>query len=105
MVLQPPETEDELAAVLAHEIAHSEKRHLARNYDWELPLHLVGAVVPLVTLGLVPNPVTLALSRSKQAQADEVGLRLMAKAGWLLSSGDEAPDGEIRPDLQSGNPI
>lgn len=76
------ETEDELAAVLAHEIAHSEKRHLARHYDWEFPLHLVGGVVPLVTLGLIPNPITLALSRSKEAQADEVGLRLMAKAGY-----------------------
>ena len=76
------DTEDELAALLAHEIAHSEQRHLAEYYDWKLPLNVIGAGLSVLTLGIVPNPIQRALSRRDEAEADRVGLELMVKAGF-----------------------
>jgi len=75
------DTEDELAALLAHEIAHSDERHLAEYYDWKLPLNIVGAVMSALTFGIVPNPVQRALSRRDEAEADRVGLEIMVRAG------------------------
>jgi len=76
------DTEDELAALLAHEIAHNEQRHYAEQYDWKMPLNVVGAGVSALTLGIVPNPIQRALSRQDEAEADRVGLELMVKAGF-----------------------
>jgi len=76
------ETEDELAALLAHEIAHNEQRHYAEQYDWKLPLNILGEGLSLLTLGIVPNPIQLALSRKDEAEADRIGLELMVKAGF-----------------------
>ena len=45
------QTEDELAAVLAHEVAHVTQRHLAQRFDWKLPFILAGESVPLITSG------------------------------------------------------
>lgn len=76
------ETEDELAALLAHEIAHNENRDYAEQFDWKMPLNILGAGVSALTLGMVPNPVEMALSRQDEAEADRVGLELMVQAGF-----------------------
>lgn len=76
------DTEDELAAIIAHEIAHSEERHVAEYYDWKMPLNVLGEGVSALTLGIVPNPIQRALSRQDETEADRVGLELMVKAGF-----------------------
>jgi predicted Zn-dependent protease len=76
------QTEDELAAVLAHEVAHVTQRHLAQRFDWKLPFILVGESVPLITSGLVPNLVERAFSRQDEFEADMKGLGYLARAGY-----------------------
>ena len=76
------ETEDELAALLAHEIAHNDMRHYAEQFDWKLPLQLFGAGLSMLTLGILPNPIMMALSRQDESEADRAGLELMVKADF-----------------------
>ena len=76
------ETEDELAAILAHEIAHNDMRHFAEQFDWKLPLNLFGTGLSLLTLGILPNPIMMALSRQAESEADRAGLELMVKADF-----------------------
>ena len=76
------ETEDELAALLAHEIAHNDMRHFAEQFDWKLPLNLFGTGLSLLTLGILPNPIMMALSRQNESEADRAGLELMVKADF-----------------------
>lgn len=79
------DTEEELAALLAHEIAHNEKRDYAEQFDWKMPLNILGAGMSALTLGIVPNPIAMALSRQSEAEADRVGLELMVQAGFCPS--------------------
>jgi predicted Zn-dependent protease len=76
------ETEDELAGLLAHEIAHNDMRHYAEQFDWKLPLNLFGTGLSLLTLGILPNPIMTALSRRDESEADRVGLVLMVEADF-----------------------
>ncbi len=76
------DTEDELAGILAHEVAHVAKRHMAQRYDWQLPFILVGQTVPWITSGVVPNPVELAFSRNAESEADIKALEYMTRAGY-----------------------
>jgi predicted Zn-dependent protease len=92
-------SEDELANVLAHEIGHVAARHHAQSEVRRapfLPLRVVAGlgagvasiISPLagrVIAGLGQMPGTLLLaahSRSQERQADEIGQRLAAAAGW-----------------------
>lgn len=85
-------TDDELAAVIGHEIAHVTQEHgrqrMQRGALLELGLGVLGAALGVdqnvaqaagmaATLGLV-----LPFSRDQEAQADDVGLRYMARAGY-----------------------
>jgi predicted Zn-dependent protease len=76
------DTEDELAALLAHEIAHNDERHYAEQYDWKMPLNILGQGLSTLTLGIIPNPIQRALSRQDEAEADSLGLELMVKSGF-----------------------
>ena len=85
-------TDDELAAVIGHEIAHVTQEHgrqrMQRGALLEIGLGILGAALDVdqnvaraagmaATLGLV-----LPFSREQEAQADDVGLRYMARAGY-----------------------
>lgn len=85
-------TDDELAAVIGHEVAHVTQEHgrqrMQRGTLLELGLGILGTAFDIdqniaraagmaATLGLV-----LPFSRDQEAQADDVGLRYMARAGY-----------------------
>jgi Zn-dependent protease with chaperone function len=84
--------DDALAFILAHETAHVLRRHGVRQIETSLAL---GAVVNLAlhrsTAGTV---LRLALemrhSRQDEAEADRLGLEMMAKAGFDPTQGAEA---------------
>ena len=90
------EREDELACVLAHEIAHVTQRHLAREQRESLlprilsvPGNLVGHVVSDNLGALINAPLDVAggawlshYSRKQETEADRIGIRLAAQAGY-----------------------
>jgi len=90
------EREDELAGVLAHEIAHVTQRHSARQQSkgilpglLSLPGRVVGGVVSEDLGALINAPVGIVggawlsrYSRSQESEADRVGIRTAAQAGY-----------------------
>lgn len=85
-------TDDELAAVIGHEMAHALREHsrerLSRLYAQELALSGVAAIAGLGQgtvdlVGAIGN-VTFQLphSREQESEADIIGLELMARAGY-----------------------
>jgi predicted Zn-dependent protease len=84
-------TDDELAAVLGHEIAHALREHVREQVSLQaaqqLPLAILSAVSgnqALAQLGDVVADVTLSLPRSRKAEleADRIGVELAARAGY-----------------------
>src|SRR5574339_508991 len=85
-------TDDELAAVMGHEIAHALREHsreqISRQLGMQLGIGLVGALLGVGELGqniagTVAN-VTLNLPKSREAEteADRIGVELAARAGY-----------------------
>ncbi len=84
-------SEDQLAAVLAHEIIHATDHHWARQQstDWDrglllLGLGLSGAGGPTLarTVDIASFAMLKRFSRKHEQSADDLGLGLMAKAGF-----------------------
>lgn len=82
--------EDELAAVMAHEINHAVARHgtrqMTQQYGYSLVLQLLlgdnpGMLTQLAT-SLFGQAGTMAYSRSMENQADYLGVETMARAGY-----------------------
>ncbi len=93
------ETEDELAGVVAHEIAHVTQRHIARQVEASSRFNLTTAAALLVAiLAGASNPdvlqaaLTVGLSTSAQQsinftrahemEADRVGIKTLADSGY-----------------------
>jgi predicted Zn-dependent protease len=86
--------ESQLAAVLAHEVAHVALRHSARQLSnmmvTNLGLNLLGALLgnsagagtANVAARLVASGAFLKFSRDDEREADRVGADIMARAGW-----------------------
>ncbi|MBU0507040.1 MAG: M48 family metallopeptidase [bacterium] len=90
-------SDDEIAAVLSHEMAHATLRHVTRRLTTYNTLGLVGSIVTLgLAQGAGDNWARLAnqvfntgtflyfpsYSRKHEKEADQVGLYYMAKAGF-----------------------
>lgn len=93
------QTEDELATVIAHEIAHLSQRHFSRRMEFgkaQRPLTLAAMLAGFVLLAAAGSDAGLAAitaaqaaaqdsalrySRSNEAEADRVGMQTMVKAG------------------------
>ncbi|NBX77155.1 MAG: M48 family peptidase [Proteobacteria bacterium] len=86
-----------MAAVLGHEVAHATLRHggqrLTANLGTQLGVLVLGQILTgkdssnrqliMAALGLGAQVgVILPFSRSNEAEADEIGLRYMARAGY-----------------------
>jgi predicted Zn-dependent protease len=87
-------TESQLAAVLAHEVAHVALRHSAQQLSnmmvTSLGLNLLGALLgnsgganaATIAARYVASGAFLKFSRDDEREADRVGARIMAGAGW-----------------------
>lgn len=87
-------TDDELAAVMGHEIAHALREHVREQQSRQQVLGVVGvgAVIGGALLGVNIDPhlaknglqVAFGLPNSRQAEveADDIGLELAARAGY-----------------------
>lgn len=85
-------TDDEIAAVMGHEVAHALREHsreaMSKAYGIELAKQGAGALLGLGsdTLALADTAVqygmTLPNSRSNENEADLIGLELAARAGY-----------------------
>ena len=94
-LLDAAETEGQLVGVLSHEISHVALRHgtsqASKAQMIQLPAVLAGAVmgqqsvwsqVGQIGLGLGLNALIMKYSRSAEKQADALGARIMAGAGY-----------------------
>ena len=94
-LLRVAQTDDQLAAVVAHEMAHVTSNHAERRLQTTNTINTIGSIAAQVlTRGQGGNPnleraaglATVALgrsfSRSQELQADKVGMLFMAKAGY-----------------------
>ncbi|MBI5693530.1 MAG: M48 family metallopeptidase [Verrucomicrobia bacterium] len=91
-------TDDQLASVIAHEIAHVTAKHVHEKLSRELAVGTVGAVgmiggmaagAPVLTVdalsqvyGLTTGISGFAFDRAKEKEADYIGLMYMARAGY-----------------------
>ncbi len=84
-------TDDELAAVMGHEIAHALREHVREQVSLQQAARLPGVVLAVVTgnqaladLGDIITDVSLTLPRSRGAEkeADVIGVELAARAGY-----------------------
>jgi predicted Zn-dependent protease len=91
LIEQLDPTDDELAQVLGHEIAHALARHTAEQMSTALATQLGVAALAIAldsreafALGSVAAQVgiTLPFSRTAEREADRIGIELAAKAGY-----------------------
>lgn len=80
-LLKQAEGPDELAGVLAHEIAHDENRHVTQNMIREFGLSLLLASVGGTTGGNVEALMSARYSRTAEEQADEDAIESLDRAG------------------------
>lgn len=98
-LLLATESESELAAVLAHEIAHITQRHMARAYEaaerMSVPMaaallaaillgsrdgHLGSAALAAATAGSTQYQINF--TRANEKEADRIGIEMLAQAGF-----------------------
>lgn len=85
-------TDDEVAAVMGHEIAHALREHgrerLSEAYGQQMGMALIAALAKMddqkvaLMQSVTQVALTLPHSREQEAEADRVGLELMARAGY-----------------------
>lgn len=93
-ILKLTKTEDGLATVIGHEVAHALQRHGAERYSRSI-LETIGQVGALAAGAAVGRPdaamaamsaygvgVSLPFGRKQESEADYIGLKLMAQAGY-----------------------
>jgi predicted Zn-dependent protease len=122
-LLKVATNQDQLAAVIGHEVAHVLSRHanerISTEYAAQTGLELVGAIaggsagsqqlMGLLGVGAQVG-VILPFSRTQEAEADSIGVELMARAGFdpaqsiSLWENMEASGGEAPPELLSTHP-
>lgn len=89
-ILTVANDEDELAAVLAHEIGHVTGRHQAARYSQgvltSLGANIIGAVVGnqgvTQILDLGTNLYMSSYSRDQESEADNLGIRYLTRSGY-----------------------
>jgi predicted Zn-dependent protease len=113
------ENDDQLAAVMGHEVGHAIARHGAERMSHGILAQLGGVAVGAATgsqavVDLYSQAATLGVilpySRGQESEADEIGLMLMAEAGYdpreavKLWQNFEALGGERPPEFLSTHP-
>lgn len=117
-ILAVANTQDQLAAIIGHEVAHVIAGHSAERVSEAMAANLGGAVVQATTgvsaemLGMASNVFfLLPHSRTHESEADLLGLDYMAKAGFdpraavtLWQNMSKASSGNKPPELLSSHP-
>jgi len=88
-LIQAAVNDDELAAVMAHEIAHIAARHAVKRYETSLGLQIVQ-LATLATrqgeavrgLGVAAQAARLAYARQDELEADRLGVKYLKAAGF-----------------------
>lgn len=80
-------SEDELAFVVAHEMAHNLRLHMRENLSNLVPFELAATglsqtISPWGSAMVMDYGVMKTLSRAQETEADRLGLELMARAGF-----------------------
>lgn len=113
-------TDDEIAAIMGHEMAHALREHsreaMSKAYGIEMAKQGAGALLGLGESGLaladtvVQYSLTLPNSRGNENEADLIGLELAARAGYdpnaavSLWRKMEAAGGSAPPEFMSTHP-
>ncbi|EER47273.1 hypothetical protein AM305_08099 [Actinobacillus minor NM305] len=105
-------TDDEIATVMGHEMAHALEEHSKSSYNFEMTTGILGSIADAAataalgvdTGGLLSTGTDLIankpFSRSQETEADEIGLMLMAQAGYNPSA---APNVWVKMSQASGD--
>lgn len=112
-------TEDELAAVLAHEVGHVLARHSAEHLaKQQLTQQLIGAVIigsgsydTAQLAQLAGSLINMKHGRADEIESDTLGLRLMREAGYdpramitVMQVLEKASGGSRQPEFASTHP-
>ncbi len=89
-LFQVAKNDDQLAAVMGHEVAHAIARHGAERMSQQVLMQAglagLGIATDQTTAGLAAQAATLVItlpySRTQEAEADHIGLIYMAEAGY-----------------------
>ncbi len=98
-LIQAAHSESELAAVLAHEIAHITQRHMARSFDaarkqgWTTAAAILAAILlgqnnsdlaqAAITTGMAANAqMQINFTRGNEEEADRIGIQALASSGY-----------------------
>lgn len=86
-LLKVANTQDQLASVIGHEVAHVLARHSAERASANIPAQVGGAIASVYGVGQLYGLGVNALfllpySRSHESEGDLLGLDLMARAGF-----------------------
>lgn len=88
-LLELLETEDELAAVLGHEIAHVDRRHAIERLQYELHSRRLGlrGLYRLTQMGVILYQI--GYTKEQEDEAELAGLELAVAAGYAPQAGVE----------------
>ena len=81
------ETEDELAAILGHEISHADRRHCIERYQYEYKARKLGLDM-FYRLASIPVAIFQSgYTKEQELEADRAGLQLAVAAGYSPAGG------------------
>ncbi len=83
-LIEQTESPEELAAVLAHELAHAERRHVIKNLVKEIGLNSLILIIsggdPVVMQEITKLVVSSGFSRRMEREADEYAIKYLREA-------------------------
>jgi predicted Zn-dependent protease len=103
-ILHLMESEDELAAVLGHEIAHVDNRHAIERLQYELQARKLG-LEGLYQLGAIGIRLFEAgYTKDQELEADRVGLQYAVEGGYSAGGGIAIAEqfAKLHPDKKAG---